>query len=160
MKDGEIVQIDTPEGLMTNPANHYVERFVEQVDLSKVLTAAHVMRRPETIAVERGPRVALQIMRDKGVSTLYVVDKAQRLIGVITAEGASEAVKQSLALNQIVSEEVPTAHPETLLHELFETVSTTRVPLAVVDENRRLQGIVIRGAVLAALAGNRSIESG
>lgn len=47
MKDGVIVQIGTPEEILIQPANKYVERFVEDVDLSKVLTAAHVMRQPK-----------------------------------------------------------------------------------------------------------------
>ena len=53
MREGSVVQIGTPEEILMNPANKYVERFVEDVDLSKVLTAAHVMRRPETITLER-----------------------------------------------------------------------------------------------------------
>ncbi|MCP6368329.1 glycine betaine/L-proline ABC transporter ATP-binding protein, partial [Klebsiella pneumoniae] len=39
MKDGEVVQVGTGEEILTNPANDYVERFVESVDRSKVLTA-------------------------------------------------------------------------------------------------------------------------
>ena len=49
MKDGEIVQIGSPEEILMNPSNQYVERFVEDVDLSKVLTASHVMKRAETV---------------------------------------------------------------------------------------------------------------
>ncbi|MDU5963025.1 MAG: ATP-binding cassette domain-containing protein, partial [Dermabacter sp.] len=64
MKDGALVQIGTPEEMLTNPADRYVERFIEDVDLSKVLTAARVMRRPETIYPDRGPRVALELMRE------------------------------------------------------------------------------------------------
>ena len=60
MKDGEIVQIGTPEEILMNPSNEYVERFVEDVDLSKVLTAAHIMKQADTVQVDRGPRVALQ----------------------------------------------------------------------------------------------------
>ena len=39
MKDGEIVQIGTSEEILTEPANAYVERFVENVDRSKIITA-------------------------------------------------------------------------------------------------------------------------
>src|SRR5690606_21105662 len=67
MKDGEIVQIGTPEEILIHPANDYVERFVEDVDLSKVLTASHVMIRAETSTPEKGPRVALQLMRERGI---------------------------------------------------------------------------------------------
>ena len=56
MKDGEIVQIGTPEEILMSPSNEYVERFVEDVDLSKVLTAGHIMKKADTVQIDRGPR--------------------------------------------------------------------------------------------------------
>ncbi|MFC4808073.1 quaternary amine ABC transporter ATP-binding protein [Paenibacillus sp. GCM10023250] len=160
MKDGSIVQIGTPEEILMKPADSYVEKFIEDVDLSKVLTAAHVMRRPETIMLERGPRVALQLMREQGVSNLYVTDKAKRLLGVITAEGASTALKEGLALDDILIPQTRVVAPDTVLNELFEPMAATPLPLAVTDGANRLLGIVIRGAVFAALAGNAVPEAG
>lgn len=54
MKDGNIVQIGTPEEILMNPSNEYVEKFVEDVDLSKVLTAGHIMKRAETVRIDKG----------------------------------------------------------------------------------------------------------
>jgi glycine betaine/proline transport system ATP-binding protein len=154
MRDGSVVQIGTPEEIMINPANKYVERFVEDVDLSKVLTAAHVMRRPETISADRGPRVALQLMQDSGVSNLYLVDKSKKLIGAISAEDAAAAIRTGQSLMDIVIRDVPVFRPEQHLNELFEIVGSTRIPAAVVGENGKLLGIIIRGAVLSALSSN------
>lgn len=76
MRDGEIVQIGTPEEILTNPADEYVERFVEDVNLGKVLTAESVMRKAETIVLGKdGIRVAGKKMRDKGIPTVVVVDR-------------------------------------------------------------------------------------
>lgn len=56
MKDGEIVQIGTPEEILTNPANEYVEKFVEDVNLTKVLTAGTIMKRSEALVLgKEGP---------------------------------------------------------------------------------------------------------
>ena len=67
MKDGSIVQIGTPEEILTNPANEYVEKFVEDVNITKVLTAGSVMKRPEVLVLgKEGPRVALKRMREQG----------------------------------------------------------------------------------------------
>jgi len=154
MKDGSVVQIGTPEEIMINPANKFVARFVEDVDLSKVLTASHVMRRPETISPDRGPRVALQLMQDSGVSNLYLVDKSRKLLGVISAEDASDAIGSGKSLLDIAVRDVPVFRPDQHLNELFEVVSNTRVPAAVVGENGKLLGIILRGAVLAALTGH------
>jgi glycine betaine/proline transport system ATP-binding protein len=155
MKDGSIVQIGTPEEIMISPANEYVERFIEDVDLSRVLNASHVMRRPESITYDRGgPRVALELMRENGISNLFVVDNAKKLIGVLTAEDTARAIKDRLSLDDIMIRDVPVVSPETLLGEMFEVISTSRVPIAVTSESGKLLGVVIRGAVLGALAGN------
>ncbi|MCL6603871.1 MAG: glycine betaine/L-proline ABC transporter ATP-binding protein [Paenibacillus sp.] len=160
MKDGVIVQIGTPEEILIQPANKYVERFVEDVDLSKVLTAAHVMIPPEMIRPERGPRVALQLMRDNGVSSLYVADKEMKLHGLITADDAAQALKQNQTILDVMRRDIPRVHPDALLNDLFEMMSETHLPVAVVDESNRLRGIVIKGAVLSALAGNAVLEGG
>ncbi|MCM3630005.1 glycine betaine/L-proline ABC transporter ATP-binding protein [Paenibacillus glycanilyticus] len=160
MKDGVIVQIGTPDEILINPANPYVEKFIEDVDLSKVLTAAHVMRKPATIMLERGPRVALQIMKEQGVSSLYVTDKGKKLLGIVTAELASAALKEGLSLGDILIKDLPVISASTPLNELFEPMAASKIPLAVTDETNRLLGIVIRGAVFAALAGNTIPEAG
>ncbi|WP_372663434.1 glycine betaine/L-proline ABC transporter ATP-binding protein [Cohnella sp.] len=160
MKDGAVVQIGSPEEILTNPANAYVERFVEDVDLSKVLTASNVMIRAETIAIDRGPRVALQLMRDRGISNLYVVDKLRQLIGVVTAEDSAGAIKSGKTLEDIIIRETPTVSPDVHLALLFDVVSSAKIPVAVIDERQRLLGIIIRGAVLAALSGNSGAEAG
>jgi len=160
MRDGSIVQIGTPEEILMQPANKYVERFVEDVDLSKVLTASHVMIKPETITLERGPRVALQLMRSRGISNLYVVDKSMRLLGVITAEDAAEAIKSGQSLEEVMLKDVPTLSPDTVINDIFDMISNTKVPISIIDESGRLKGIVVRGAVLAALSGNNELEAG
>src|SRR5690606_29327353 len=134
--------------------NDYVERLVEAVDISKVLTAAHVMIRAEMITLDRGLRVALQLMRDRGISTLYVVDKGRQMIGVVTDEDAAAALTNGQTLEDIIIRDIPTVSPDRLLSELFELVSATKIPVAVIDDRNRLVGIIIRGAVLAALTGN------
>lgn len=153
MKDGTIVQIGTPEEILINPANNYVERFVEDVDLSKVLTAAHVMKKPERIVVDRGPRVALKIMKDAGISSVYIVDNKQRLLGAVAAQDASDAVKNGKTLEDVMVCELQTVKPDTLIADMIEMVAQASLPVAVVDENNRLEGIIIRGAVLAGLSG-------
>ncbi|SDN01114.1 glycine betaine/proline transport system ATP-binding protein [Fictibacillus solisalsi] len=155
MKDGSIIQIGTPEEIMMNPANEYVERFVEDVDLSRVLTASHVMKRAEKISPDRGPRVALQIMKDQGYSSIFIVDRKQRLLGAVTADAASMAVKEGKSIEDVMHKDVLTVTEETLLSDLFEPMANTNIPLAVIDEEKRLKGIIIRGAVIGALAGNR-----
>ncbi|WP_078542978.1 quaternary amine ABC transporter ATP-binding protein [Litchfieldia alkalitelluris] len=154
MKDGNIVQIGTPEEILMNPSNEYVQRFVEDVDLSKVLTAGHVLKRAETVQVDKGPRVALQLMKGLGISSIYVVDKQQTLLGAITAKDASKAADENRSLSEFLEKDINVVGTETLLIDLFEKVSSSNIPVAVTDEKNRLKGILIKGAVIGALTGN------
>lgn len=154
MKDGEIVQIGSPEEILMSPSNEYVERFVEDVDLSKVLTAGHIMKKADTVKVDRGPRVALRLMKQLGISSIYVVDNANRLLGAVTAQDTLEAIESEKSLNDVLISDLPMISPETVLTELFDVVSTASIPVAVINEEQKLQGIIIRGALIGALSGD------
>lgn len=153
MKDGSIVQIGTPEEILVNPADEYVEKFVEDVDRSKVLTARHVMKRPETVEMEKhGPRVALERMRKEGISSILVVNKDRKLQGYITADDAVDARDKGIDnILEIVRTDIKTVDEETPMNDIFNMIHDTPIPIAVV-ENERLVGILVRGAVLSGLA--------
>lgn len=155
MKDGSIIQLGTPEQIMMNPADEFVERFVEDVDLSKVLTASHIMKRPEKISVDRGPRVALEIMRKQGYSNIFVVDRKQKLLGALSADQAKEAIEHHQTISESMTVEVPVVKEGAILADLLDMMSTSPIPISVIDEQNRLKGIIIRGAVIGALAGNK-----
>jgi glycine betaine/proline transport system ATP-binding protein len=158
MKDGSVVQIGTPEEIMTNPANDYVERFVEDVNVAKVYTAESVMNRAESITVDRGPRVALKIMQEAGYSSIYVVDKKKTLLGVVTADDIIRAIKQDKLTADVLDTDIPTVTTDTLLENLYDKMVISRFPLPVVDENHRLRGIIKKERVIEALAGTDSNE--
>ena len=155
MKDGEIVQIGTPEEILSQPADDYVEKFIEGVDRSQVYTAANVMNRANTVNIDRdGPRLAARRMRDNEISSLYVVDTKRKLVGILDADDVRSAIDAGQKdLRSIVKSDVPTTKMDTPLADLLDAVSTTPVPFAVVDDHDRLRGIIIRGAVLGALSG-------
>ena len=155
MKDGEIVQIGTPEEILSQPADDYVEKFIEGVDRSQVYTAANVMIRANTVNIDRdGPRLAARRMRDNEISSLYVVDTKRKLVGILDADDVRSAIDAGQKdLRSIVKSDVPTTKMDTPLADLLDAVSTTPVPFAVVDDHDRLRGIIIRGAVVGALSG-------
>ncbi|MBX9955380.1 glycine betaine/L-proline ABC transporter ATP-binding protein [Peribacillus simplex] len=155
MKDGSVIQLGTPEQIMMNPANEFVEKFVEDVDLSKVLTASHVMIRPEKIAVDRGPRVALEIMRKQGYSSIFVVDRKQKLLGAVTAEQARQAMSNEQTISEVMTTDIPTVKEDELLGNLMDVMATSSLPISVIDDQNRIKGILLRGAVIGALAGNK-----
>ena len=159
MKDGVIVQIGTPEEILVNPVNTYVERFVEDVDRSKVLTAQNIMKRPEAIFIEKhGPRVALERMRESGISSIFVIDNKRNLIGYVTADDALKAVKNNINdLKEIIRTDGPTVGKETALNDIFSIIYDSPIPVTVVEDGK-LAGIIVRGTVIGALAGESEVN--
>lgn len=153
MKDGQIMQIGTGEEILTNPANDFVREFVEDVDRSKVLTAQNIMVPAITTNIEiDGPNVALTRMRKEEVSMLLAIDKQRKLKGSLTAESARDARKNNLPLKEVIDKNVKKVHADTLVTDIFNLIYDSPTPLAVVDDNEKLMGVVIRGSVIEALA--------
>ena len=152
MKDGQIMQIGTGEEILTNPANEFVREFVEDVDRSKVLTAQNIMVPAITTNIEiDGPNVALQRMRKEEVSMLLAVDRKRQLKGSLTAESAREARAKDLSLKEVIDKNVQKVHQDTLVSDIFNLIHDSPAPLAVIDDQDRLLGVVFRGSVIGAL---------
>lgn len=160
MKDGEVVQVGTGEEILTNPADDYVERFVEDVDRSRVLTAENIMDKPQTLRLKQsGPRVAMQRMKAEDLSNMLVVDKNNVLRGYVTDEDVLEAVKAGATdIQSILKTDIPKVSRETLVNELYHIIHDSSTPVAVVDKDDKLLGVVVRSLVLGALVKDQDRE--
>lgn len=153
MRDGRIVQIGTPEDILTDPANDYVEQFVQDVDRARVLTAANVMEPPRPVVVDTaGPRTALRQMRDAYMSAAYVVGRDRRLLGIVTDRDAVKLVRAGeKSLAPVIKPTPQSVRTDEVLMNLFVPAVESAVPLAVTDADGRLVGVIPRVTLLAAL---------
>ena len=154
LKDGEVVQIGTPEEILTKPADDYVRRFIEGVDRSRILTAESAMRPVRTTARDSdGPRTALHRMRDHSIDSIYVTDRDRQLLGLLEADAASRAIEaKAETITDHLTQDFRKVPPDEPLQNLFAMFSEKSYPIAVVDEQQRLLGVVVKGAVLDELA--------
>lgn len=157
MKDGRIVQIGTGEEILQEPANDYVASFVQDVDRSRVLTASSVMEEPlATVGPREGPRLAADAMRKSQVSAVYVVGPRKRLRGVLRDTDVIEAAKRGdRDVEGLLTQDFERVKPDTPLFELFAPAASSALPLAVVDDEDRLVGVIPRVTLLSALAEER-----
>ena len=154
MRDGRIVQIGTSEQILQDPANDYVAQFVQDVDRSRVLTASSVMEKPVTTVGSRsGPRQALKDMREHQMGAAFVVDRDRRLVGAIRDAAVAEAVRSGVeSLDGLMDpHDVVAVGPDTIVADLLTPSAECPVPLAVVDGEHRLLGVIPRVTLLAAL---------
>lgn len=160
MADGQIMQIGTGEEILTNPVNDFVREFVEDVDRSKVLTAQNIMTTPLTTNIEiDGPTVALNRMKKEEVSMLLAVDRKRHLKGSLTAEAARDARNQHQPLTNAIDKNVRKVTQDTLITDIFPLIYDSPAPMAVVDEQDKLVGVIIKGHVIEALANTSDVEA-
>jgi len=153
LKDGAIMQIGTPEEILTHPENAYVEKFVADVDLTRALSAKDVMRYPAPVAqCTAGPRVAMHLMEERDIPMIFVVTRQQKLKGLVTLDDTIEAVKTGKGIPDILITAIPIVAPDASLGDIITLIVEGPYPVAVVDETDRLRGVISRGAILAALA--------
>ena len=147
---GTIRQIDTPEGILTEPADDYVAEFVENVDRTKVITASSLMKPARPVVTSKdGPSVATRRMEQLGLSTVFVIDADQTLKGVVHIDDTVKARKEKSLEGILREDEVYTTWPETPLNELLGQAMASRYPLAVVDREGKLLGLLDRASILA-----------
>ena len=152
MRDGKVVQVDTPEEMSANPADDYVRDFTGSADKSKVTTVRSIMITPSSlIRLSESPTLAIQEMRKNALSTVYVVDEGLCLVGILTIQDAIRAQKEGLEIEQVVRREVQTTSMEALVADIMPMAAEAPYPIAVVDEEGQLKGIVTKASVLSSL---------
>jgi len=154
MKDGAIVQVGTPAEILTSPASGYVEQFVEDVNIAKVLTARSILTPPHSTA---SPNDALTDVLAKmdalNFKDMLVVDAQQKLQGMVRRTDLMALVdKPGVPLAEVMQCELPRVTTQTPLPELFRLFSAWSGPLPVIDGHRRLLGIVRKTNIMRALA--------
>ncbi|QZY54706.1 quaternary amine ABC transporter ATP-binding protein [Crassaminicella profunda] len=152
MKDGEVEQIGTPEEILAEPANEYIEDFIQDIDRSKILQAKHVMFKPSPLLFNKdGLKVAVKEMKSHGISSIFVVNKERILQGIITIDDVVKAIQEKRTLQDIIKQDYFKTDPETYVQELIPMATETKYPIAVVDEKEKLLGITVRTSVLSGL---------
>jgi glycine betaine/proline transport system ATP-binding protein len=147
------VQLGTPEHILREPANKYVERFVEGVDYAKVRQAESVMVRPKEVAYSNeGPTVVLRRMKQAGLSHIFVVDEERRVVGIAEAEEVARLAERDERELRGAVDGAPKVGRRTPLREVLPLfVEDGDAPVAVVDEGDHLEGVIVRGALIAGL---------
>ncbi len=164
MNAGRIIQVGTPEQVITEPADDYVAAFVEGVDRTGVLTAGHIMQPlKETVHVKDGPRTALTKMRRSGLSGILVVDSERRPHGYLRSERLAASVSEGRSASERIDagllERAAVVDQDAPLRDVISLASEGSAPIGVVDAAGRLRGVVVKGAILAALARPRQQAS-
>ncbi|MGJ6986455.1 choline ABC transporter ATP-binding protein OpuBA [Bacillus subtilis] len=155
LKAGEIVQVGTPDDILRNPADEFVEEFIGKERLIQssspdVERVDQIMNtQPVTITADKTLSKAIQLMRQERVDSLLVVDDKHVLQGYVDVEIIDQCRKKANLVSEVLHEDIYTVLGGTLLRDTVRKILKRGVKyVPVVDEDRRLIGIVTRASLV------------
>jgi len=151
MKDGVVEQIGTAEEILTDPATEYVEAFVEKVDRKTIITAETLMfDNPIIVRFKKdGPKAAIRKMREAGVNVLPVEDNDEKFLGYVWLEDMLKLEKEKAkTVESALNTEVPSVYKHYTVEEMLPLITGHHHPLAVVDDEGKLEGIITQTSLI------------
>ncbi|HEX7931990.1 MAG TPA: glycine betaine/L-proline ABC transporter ATP-binding protein [Paraburkholderia sp.] len=151
MEGGKVVQIGTPQEIITNPADDYVRAFFEGIDTSRYLTAGDLM---QTDAVPLMHSHSPQIDASSVAATLngsaeyaFVLDGQRKIRGFVSRDDMGSA-SPKLNVVECIRRTTP-------LDDVVQRVVASRAPLPVVEADGSYCGSVNKTNVLHVLTRHR-----
>lgn len=159
MDMGHIVQYDTPENILKNPANDYVCGLLGEDNLNKAKTSYNsvetiMIKNPVFINEGKTTRDALKLMRKKRVDTLFVTDAKNNLKGVVGIFELGKLGRLDTYVSEIMNEPVSITNSTKIIEAIHLIVELGYRNLPVVDEKGRLVGIVTRASIVDSIYNN------
>ncbi|RFU64496.1 ATP-binding cassette domain-containing protein [Peribacillus saganii] len=158
MKDGEIVQFDTPERILRHPKNEFVKGFIGEDRLAtgedSVPVADELMlKRVITARPTRGLAQSLKTMNNYKVDSLLVTNQQNELLGIATIENVERHyAEEEKTLADIMTTDYQTANADTPYTDVAEMFARGASVIPVL-QNGKLIGLITRSTMMRGLAG-------
>jgi glycine betaine/proline transport system ATP-binding protein len=156
MEGGAVVQIGTPEEIVTQPANEYVRSFFYGVDVSKVFTAGDIAEDKALNVFERpgvNVRAALAQLRNHSRQLGVVLEhgsKYRGMVSVNTLARATGADGEPRWEDAFIRNLRPASH-DLELGEALGLVAESEYPIPVVDSDGDYLGVIDKKILLQTL---------
>jgi glycine betaine/proline transport system ATP-binding protein len=138
LRDGYVVQIGTPEEILTEPADGYVAEFTQDVDQGRVIDVVNIMH--DAVILDASASLASAVDRLGQRQGGFVVDADGRPTGLLSVVDAGSAlVHGTTALSDVLRSEFATTVAAARLNEVYAAAGRG-YPIAVLDEAGRLIG--------------------
>ncbi len=159
MKDGEFVQVGTPEEVVSAPTNDYVRDFTRDVPRSKVLTARSVMTPARVYSTtDEGLADLTARMNDQDCDCAVVIDNQNNFRGTVQLSDIPGGSTGNASVASVMRGSCPTAQPGTRLEQLIPMVISNDDPIAVLEDTRCL-GTISRQAAMSALISDDGVAT-
>lgn len=156
IQKGWIVQYDTPENILKNPANEYVQNFVGKNRLwsnSEFIKASDIMlKNPCKISVDRTIIQALQVMNHAHVDSVLVTED-NKFWGIVWLADLQNFDSYSGSLKNFISDDYHVVYENTSLKEITNTVDYNHFGIVpVLNLKHELVGYLTKSRLLSVLS--------
>lgn len=154
MDKGEVVQFDTPENILKHPANEFVEQLLGEERLLEArpnITTVKDIMSPHVISIEVGKNIydAIELMREKRVDSLPVVDDRQKLVGMIDINSVRIGHANQQSLSEIMFKPRYIIHEDDLLSDIMRRFLKRDLKnVFVINHKDQLTGILTRASLV------------
>ena len=156
MRDGDIIQVGSPQDIIMNPTDDFVREFTQDIPKTKVINIASIISEPEVVfAVWQRIEDLPAQMDSAGAECAICVDLDRKYIGVIPRQKVEPLPGQPARdLRDILHTGVAAVHPDTLLEQALLTLVDPDIPIPVVDESNCFLGVATQRDILKVVAAN------
>lgn len=149
MSHGKVIQYDTPDNILRHPANDFVRDFIGQnrliQDRPNVRAVEDAMITPITITADHSLNDAVELMRQKRIDTLFVVNHQNKLLGFLDIEDINQGLRARAELIDVIQRDVYTVPLDSKLQDSVRTILKRNVRnVPVVDEGHHIVGLITR----------------
>ncbi|URZ15048.1 ABC transporter ATP-binding protein [Clostridium felsineum] len=157
MKDGEVIQYDTPDKILRKPKDDFVKTFVgenmiwNQPDLIKVkdiMIKTVVKSSPERTSIQ-----ALEIMKSNHVDRLIITSKDNKLLGVVTLRELKVSINENKKVKDIMRNNLITINESDSIIKVLEIIENKKIGfMPVLDNKANLVGLITKSSLLSVLS--------
>lgn len=157
MKDGDMLQYDTPENILKRPSNIFVEEFVGKNRIwqnPEYIHAIDIMiTEPIKTSGNRTVVQAIEIMRSNKVDSLIIVNKENSLKGIVTIKDLRKALSRSQTIEELMEVDVTTANTDDSLIDILNKMNECSIGyIPVTDNSNKLLGLITKSSLLSVLS--------
>ncbi len=158
MDKGEIIQYDTPENILKNPANDFVTEFVGENRIwespeyirAKDITIDNMVTCSGDISLAK----AQDKMRENKVNSLIVKDdNTKKMQGIIKPKSISKCKDNSVKVEDVMIKDFEYVGPEDSVVEILKVVDDNNISeIPVINDKDELLGLVTRDTLISTLS--------
>lgn len=157
MKDGQLLQLDTPEKILQEPASGFVEEFIGKervIQNPELMPVRQVMAENVLTSLpNKSPETSLALMRKHKKTMLVIIDENKRMLGLVSAYDVIKRMDEVKMINELMITDAPfLSTAQSAKEAIMMMAHASRGIIPVVDENKKIAGLVTRGTLLSALS--------